>query len=55
MIIHSEEDLRCPIEQAEQLYTMLKALKRPVEFLRFPEECHDLSRTGRPDRRLARL
>jgi acylaminoacyl-peptidase len=55
LIIHSEGDLRCPVEQAEQLYTMLKAMKRDVEFLRFPEENHDLSRAGRPDRRLARL
>lgn len=55
LILHSENDLRCPVEQAEQLYGTLKALKREVEFVRFPEECHDLSRTGRPDRRLARL
>jgi dipeptidyl aminopeptidase/acylaminoacyl peptidase len=55
LILHSEGDLRCPIEQAEQMYTMLKSLKREVEFLRFPEENHDLSRAGRPDRRLARL
>ena len=55
LILHSDGDLRCPIEQAEQLYAMLKSMKREVEFLRFPEENHDLSRTGRPDRRLARL
>ncbi len=55
LILHSENDLRCPMEQAEQLYGMLKSLRKDVEFVRFPEECHDLSRTGRPDRRLARL
>jgi len=55
LILHSENDLRCPMEQAEQFYVMLKALRKDVEFVRFPEECHDLSRTGRPDRRLARL
>lgn len=55
LILHSEGDLRCPIEQAEQLYAMLKSMKREVELLRFPEENHDLSRAGRPDRRLARL
>ncbi len=55
LILHSEGDLRCPIEQAEQLYVMLKRLKREVEFIRFPEENHDLSRSGRPDRRLERL
>lgn len=55
LIIHSESDLRCSIEQAEQLYTTLKMLRRKVEFVRFPEEPHGLSRHGRPDRRLARL
>lgn len=56
LIIHSEEDYRCPIEQAEQLFTVLKRLGRTeTEFLRVPGEGHELSRSGRPDRRLARL
>lgn len=55
LIIHSEQDLRCPIEQAEQLFVSLKKLKRPVEMIRFPGEPHGLSRCGRPDRRMARL
>lgn len=56
LIIHSEEDFRCPIEQAEQLYAVLKRLgKAETEFLRVPGESHELSRSGRPDRRLARL
>ncbi len=55
LILHSEGDLRCPVEQAEELYIALKTMKRPVEFVRFPEENHDLSRAGRPDRRVARL
>ncbi len=55
LIIHSENDLRCPIEQAEQLYISLKKLRRKVEMIRFPEEPHGLSRCGRPDRRIARL
>ncbi len=55
LILHNEQDLRCHIEQAEELYTALKCLKRKVEFVRFPEEPHGLSRHGRPDRRLARL
>ena len=33
----------------------LKVLKRRVEFIRFPEEPHGLSRQGRPDRRQVRL
>jgi len=56
LIVHSEEDHRCPIEQAEQLYAVLKRLGRAeTEFLRVPGEGHELSRSGRPDRRLARL
>jgi dipeptidyl aminopeptidase/acylaminoacyl peptidase len=55
LIIHSEMDQRCAIEQAEQLYAALKIRGRKVEFLRFPEESHGLSRGGRPDRRVIRL
>ncbi|MBD3334591.1 MAG: prolyl oligopeptidase family serine peptidase [Candidatus Eisenbacteria bacterium] len=55
LIIHSENDLRCNIEQAENLFATLKVLKRTTEFVRFPEEPHGLSRGGRPDRRIVRL
>lgn len=56
LIIHSEEDHRCPIEQAEQLFAVLKRVgKAETEFLRVPGEGHELSRSGRPDRRVARL
>jgi dipeptidyl aminopeptidase/acylaminoacyl peptidase len=55
LISHSEDDLRCPIEQGEQFYVALKKLGRTVELVRFPEEPHGLSRCGRPDRRIARL
>ncbi|HEU5433170.1 MAG TPA: S9 family peptidase, partial [Thermomicrobiales bacterium] len=55
LIIHSECDLRCPIEQAEQMFVALRRLGQTVEFVRFPEEDHNLSRSGKPSRRLARL
>jgi len=55
LIIHSEEDLRCPMEQAEQLFVRLKYEGVAVKFLRYPEESHGLSRGGRPDRRIHRL
>jgi dipeptidyl aminopeptidase/acylaminoacyl peptidase len=55
LIIHSEQDLRCPIEQAEQMYTALRYLGREVAFVRIPGESHDLSRSGTPSRRIARL
>ena len=56
LILHSEEDHRCPIEQAEQWFTALKRIgKAATKLLRFPNEGHELSRSGRPDRRVARL
>ncbi len=56
LIVHAEADHRCPIEQAEQWFVALRTLGRaPTEFLRFPDEGHDLSRSGRPDRRVQRL
>lgn len=55
LIVHSEQDLRCNIEQAENMFAMLKVLGKKVEMVRFPEEPHGLSRHGRPDRRIARL
>lgn len=54
-IIHSEKDYRCPMEQAEQLFTALKILGVDTEFIRFPEENHDLSRSGKPKHREERL
>ncbi|MEE8577788.1 MAG: S9 family peptidase [candidate division Zixibacteria bacterium] len=55
LIIHSEQDLRCHIEQADQMFVKLKTMGKKVEMVRFPEEPHGLSRHGRPDRRIARL
>jgi dipeptidyl aminopeptidase/acylaminoacyl peptidase len=55
LLLHSEVDLRCPISQAEELFGALRLLRREVEMVRFPGESHDLSRSGRPDRRVERL
>ncbi|HUG15195.1 MAG TPA: S9 family peptidase [Thermomicrobiales bacterium] len=55
LIVHSEEDYRCPIEQAEQVFASLKRLGRQVEMVRFPNENHNLSRTGKPKHRVERL
>jgi dipeptidyl aminopeptidase/acylaminoacyl peptidase len=55
MIVHSEEDRRCPIQQAEELFMALKLLGREVEFIRFPGEGHGLTRTGSPVHQLQRL
>jgi dipeptidyl aminopeptidase/acylaminoacyl peptidase len=55
LIIHSEFDLRCPIEQSEQVFVSLKKLGVKTEMVRFPDEFHGLSRGGRTDRRVVRL
>ncbi len=55
LILHSEQDLRCNIEQAEQLFTTLRLLKKDVEMVRFPVESHELSRSGNPVHRVQRF
>ncbi len=41
LLLHPENDLRCPIEQSEQLYMALKMIgKVPVEFVRVPGAWH---------------
>jgi dipeptidyl aminopeptidase/acylaminoacyl peptidase len=55
LVLHNEFDLRCPIEQGEQVFVALKSLGVETEMVRFPDEFHGLSRTGRTDRRIARL
>jgi len=55
LVIHSENDMRCPIEQGEQVFVALKRLGVDTKMVRFPDEPHGLSRNGRTDRRIARL
>lgn len=55
LILHSEHDYRCPVEQAEQLFIALKYRKKETTFVRFPAADHNLSRTGRPNLRVERL
>lgn len=56
LVLHSEQDHRCPIEQAEQWFSALKRSGRAeARLVRFPDEGHDLSRSGRPDRRMQRI
>ncbi len=54
MILHSDNDLRCPIGQGEQLFTALKYLGRETKLVRFEEQSHDLSRGGHPRSRVIR-
>jgi dipeptidyl aminopeptidase/acylaminoacyl peptidase len=55
LILHSDEDHRCPVSQAEELFVALRLLDRDVEMVRFVGESHGLSRSGRPHNRLERL
>ncbi|NDJ59484.1 MAG: S9 family peptidase [Chloroflexi bacterium] len=54
LIIHSDEDYRCPLEQAEQLFAALRWMGKPVELVIFAGENHGLSRGGRPGNRIER-
>ena len=56
MLIEGEVDWRTPAaEGGEQMFRALKYLKKPTVMVRFPDESHDLSRTGKPWHRVERL
>ena len=48
LVVHSEQDHRCPFDQAEQLYMSLKYLSVSTELVRFPNESYELLPSGRP-------
>ena len=55
LIIHSENDFRCPVEQGEQLFAVLIDNGIEAEMLRFPDSSHELSRSGKPKYRRERF
>ena len=55
LIQHSENDLRCTITQAEELFAALRSLRRTVRLMRVPDENHELTRSGTPFRRIDNL
>lgn len=59
MLIHGEEDYRCPIEQAEQFYVALKMNGVPTVLVRYQGDNHEHARRGKPanmkDRLLKKL
>lgn len=55
LIEHQEQDMRCPIGQAQQLFTALKRRGKTVEMMLYPDESHGMSRTGQPKHRIVRL
>ncbi len=55
LIIHSENDFRVAMEQAEQLFTWLHRMGKKVRFVRFPRDGHEMTRSGEPQHRLRSL
>ncbi|GAA2844044.1 S9 family peptidase [Crossiella cryophila] len=55
LIAHSEQDWRCPLEQAQRMFVALRRNGTPTEMLLFPGEGHELTRGGRPKHRLQRF
>ena len=48
LVLHSDNDYRVPIEQGEQWFRALKHYGVTSEFIIFPRENHNLTRTGEP-------
>ncbi|RHA43845.1 alpha/beta hydrolase family protein, partial [Cellulomonas rhizosphaerae] len=55
LVIHSEQDWRCPVEQGQRWFVELKRRGVHSELLLFPGEGHELTRSGRPSHRKARF
>jgi acylaminoacyl-peptidase len=55
LIQHAERDLRCTVTQAEELFAVLRSLRRTVRLMRAPDESHELTRSGTPFRRVDNL
>ena len=52
LIQHAEKDLRCTVTQAEELFGVLRSLRKTVRLMRAPDETHELTRSGTPFRRV---
>ena len=55
LIIHSDEDYRCPVEQGYQLFNLLNWRGVETKMVLFHGENHELSRSGKPKNRVKRL
>jgi dipeptidyl aminopeptidase/acylaminoacyl peptidase len=55
LIIHGDQDLRTGVIQSEMLYKSMKILNKPVEYIRYPREGHELTRSGNPGRMMDHL
>jgi dipeptidyl aminopeptidase/acylaminoacyl peptidase len=55
LLIHSENDFRVPISEAEQLFSYVRRSGGTTRLVRFPREGHELTRTGEPEHRISSL
>ena len=55
LVIHSEQDWRCPVEQGQRWFVELKRRGVEAELLLFPGEGHELTRSGNPRHREVRF
>jgi dipeptidyl aminopeptidase/acylaminoacyl peptidase len=56
LVLHSETDFRCPLEQGQQYFNTLYRSEVETELLIFPSgEGHELSRSGKPKHRVERF
>lgn len=51
LLLHAEEDRRCPVGQAEQWFAALRERQVPVELVRYPGQSHLFILDGRPSHR----
>lgn len=47
LLMHAEQDLRCPMEHAEQFFAHMKRQGSEVELLRMPDSSHGLLQIGK--------
>jgi dipeptidyl aminopeptidase/acylaminoacyl peptidase len=52
LLLHADTDFRATIAGAEALYRATKVLGKEVEFVRYPREGHELTRSGEPGHRI---
>ena len=55
LILHSDQDYRCPLEQGLQFYNAVKEVQKDTKMIIFHQENHELSRSGKPKNRITRL
>ncbi|HEX7903701.1 MAG TPA: S9 family peptidase [Chitinophagaceae bacterium] len=55
IIFHGENDRRTGVIQSEMLYRSLKALGRPVEYVRHPGATHEITRSGNNRQRIDQM